>query len=166
MGRIGHDDFAPRLVAACVVIGTYNHQSRQFAMRTRKRIEGELGHTADFRQRPLQCVIQLQISLNGIIRSGRMHIDESLVRSHLLVDFRIIFHCARTQGIEPCIDTEIVCRHIVVVAHNGQFVALRQTQRLLAQQCVGDYGRLLATFGMHLSDMVVGQPVAAPSGTR
>ena len=46
--------------------------------------------------------------------------------SHLLIDLRVIFHCARAQRIESVVYTEVVATHVGIMAHHCQFVAFGQ----------------------------------------
>ncbi len=73
VGGIGHDNLATCLVATSVMISTYHHQAGQLAMSPCKRVQCELGHAADFRQRALQRIVKLEVTLRGRIGSGRVH---------------------------------------------------------------------------------------------
>ena len=54
----------------------------------------------------------------------RMEVLELRQGCHLLVDLRIVLHRTGAEGIEACIDTEVIIREVRVVAHHREFVAL------------------------------------------
>ena len=49
MGRVGHDDFGALGFAISLVVGTDNHQAREFAMSASTRLEGEIVETGEGR---------------------------------------------------------------------------------------------------------------------
>ena len=52
MGRIGYDDLLTRLIATRTMIVVDGHQSRQFSVGTRIRLEGEVCQTREGTERP------------------------------------------------------------------------------------------------------------------
>ena len=103
-----------------------------------------------------------KITLHRLGRSGRMGRRKCAVGGYLLVDFGVIFHGARPEGIKPGVDTEIIGRHVVVVAHHRQLVAFRKPQRLAAKQRFRDLGSFLAAVaGSRAIEMIVGKSIAA-----
>ena len=47
MSRVGHDDLGALGFAISLVVGTDNHQAREFAMSTSTRLEGEIVETGE-----------------------------------------------------------------------------------------------------------------------
>jgi len=63
-----------------------------------------------------------------------MKICNSRTAHHGFVDFRVVFHRARPQGIEACVNTEVVVARIGLMPNYGRFVDFRQFRRIAAQQ--------------------------------
>ena len=122
------------------MIGTDGHQSGKFAVCAGEWVKGEFSHSADFAERALQMPVKCEVPLRVVARSG-VHVGKPWVGGHLLVDFRVIFHGARPERVETRVDAKVVGRHIVVVAHHGQFVGFGEVERSLAQAVGGDFRR-------------------------
>ena len=138
VGAVGHDYFRALAVAALVVVGAYDHESGQLAVGAGEGVEGELAEAADFAQRALQAPVGLEGTL-GVDGVGcRVEAREAGHRGDSLVDFRVIFHCARAQRIEAAVDAEVVGRHACVVAHYCRLVDLGEVERGGAAQCFGE----------------------------
>ena len=133
VGRVGHNHLAALRVAARLMVCADGHQARQLAVSAGKRVEGELAHPPDFAQRILEVPVHLKVALSSLTYSG-MHRGEAGVRRHLLVDLGVVFHRARPQRVESGVHAEIVGRHVVVVAHYGKLVSLRQIGLFGAEQ--------------------------------
>ena len=62
---VGHDNLHALRLATLLMIGTDNHQSGEFTVSTRIRIEGELAQSGKGSERFLQLVIHLEGTLAG-----------------------------------------------------------------------------------------------------
>ena len=131
---VGNDDFGALGIAAAFVIATNHHQSGEFAVCTGKRIKREFAHSGNLRQAALQMIVHRQSTLHGFHILQRVQAGELWKSRHFIVDFRIILHGARAQGIESGVHAEIIVAHIGVVTHHREFVHFRQRRRFLAQQ--------------------------------
>ena len=108
VGRVGDNDLVAGGVAVGVVVGVYDHQARQLAMGAGVRVEGELGHAADFAEELLKGVVGLKGALHRLERLRGMQTGGDGVGGNLLVDFGIVLHRARAQGIEASVNAEVV----------------------------------------------------------
>ena len=107
MGGIGHNHFRTLRVTAQYVILTHHHQTGKLAVCSCIRIEREFGKTRDIGKRALQIVVKFECSLRRILTLQRMQRGKFRHSSHLLVDLRIVFHCATAQWIESGVYTEV-----------------------------------------------------------
>ena len=108
VGRVGDDDFCAFGIAAVTVIGTNDHESGEFAVRSGVGVECETTHASDFGEGRLECVVEFQSPLHvGVVGVG-MQFGEARERRQFLVDFGIIFHRATSEGIESRVDAEVV----------------------------------------------------------
>ena len=101
------------------------------------RIERKLGETADVGESLLQVVVELESSLRcGLVLKG-MQSGELRHGCDLLVDFRIVFHCAASQRIISGIHTEILVGEVGEMTHNVKFRNLGKSGSLFAQKTLG-----------------------------
>ena len=140
MSRVGDEHFRASGVASALVIGADNHQSGEFAMSARTRVQREFAEPGELCQRLLQVVIEHQRRLASLGRLQRMQVGKRLQGGNLLVDDGIVFHRARPERIETVVHTEVVVAEVGVMAHHRELVALGQGCIVLPSQCLGQFG--------------------------
>ena len=117
------------------MIGVDYHQTGQLAVGTGKRIEGEFLHAADFAESSLQRPVDFERALDRRGRLGRMKARDDRVGGEGVAEFGVIFHRTRPQGIEACVDAEVVGGLVGVVAGDRRFVHLGQSGSLATHKC-------------------------------
>ena len=140
VGRVGNEHLSALVVAAAVVIGAYDHKSCELAVCTGAGIESEAAQSCQLGKRLLQVVVDEQRALTRCGALLRMQCGKLFEGPHLLVQGRIVFHSARSQGIEAVVNAEVVVAQIGVVAHYCQFVALGQPSFLAASESLRQLG--------------------------
>ena len=108
VGRVGHEHGVASSILPREMICLDHQQSGQLAVGAGKGIEGELGHAADLAEGALQLPIDGKSALR---RGSRLHRVERGDRARgrkSVVDLGVIFHSARPERVESCVDTEVV----------------------------------------------------------
>ena len=144
MGRIGHDDLGACLIATLLMICLDDHKSGQLSMCTSIRIERKARKTGNLGQRTLYLVINLQAALHIFHRGGRMAIETG-EGTEFLVELRIVLHSTRAQRIEARINTEVIVRHVGVMANHSKFVTLGKNGLALALQDIRHLADTIST---------------------
>ena len=105
--------------------------TRQLAVGSGVRLEGEVCQSRQLAERTLQQYHQRPCSRYRMVGLQGVQVLELRQGRHLLVDFRIVLHGTRAEGVEASIDTKVVIREVRVVTHHRQFVGLGQLGILL-----------------------------------
>ena len=135
---IGHDDLDALCVAAALVVGADDHQSRQLAVSPGEGVEGELSHARQGAERLLQAAIDAERTLHGGGRLQRMERGEGGQGCYLLVDDGVVFHRAAAKRVEAVVDAEVVGTVVGVVSDDGELVTLGQLGIGRTPQGAGD----------------------------
>ena len=125
--RIGHYHDLALKVAAVLVIGADMHKAGQLAVSAGSGLQGERVHTADLAEHLLHIVHQFKAALSHLGVEQGMHVVKQ--GGKLLVDFGIVLHGTRAQGVEAVVHAEVAARKVGVVANKVHFAQLGQGKR-------------------------------------
>ena len=139
--RIRHQDFRALPVLAGPVVGRRDQDAREFAVRARRRLQGERRQPRQGAQHFFQPPEDFQGALRRGVRRGRMQPREAVQRRDFLVGARVVLHRARTQRIKMGVQAKIQPRQSRVVPHHVEFRQFRQARRRLPQRAFRQPGR-------------------------
>ena len=138
MGTVGNDDTGTLGVATQQVVLAHHHESGELAMCTGKGCQGEVGQAGELAQCACRMVVDGQRTLHALLILQGVQTAEGGVVGYLFVDLGVVLHGAAAQGVEACFHTEVLVRHVGVVAHHIQFAHLGELGRSLAKQSFGN----------------------------
>ena len=104
MCAVRNDDLGPPGVTARDMVAADEHEAGELPVCSCARLEGEMGHACDCGKSLVHSFIYL---LGALCRLERMDTGESRHCRDLLVDLRIVLHCAAAERIEAGIHTEV-----------------------------------------------------------
>ena len=94
MSRVGYNHLDALVVVAALMVASDYHQTCQLTVSAGTGIECEVTESGYLRQHLLQPVFRFERSLDAILRLQRVQVGEVMVCGCLLVDGRIVLHCA------------------------------------------------------------------------
>ena len=107
-------------------------------MCTGKRRQGKVGQSGEFAQCAGCMVVDGQCPLHTLLILQRVQTAEGRMVGYLLVYLGVVLHGAAAQGVEARLYTEILIRHVGIVAHHIQFAHFGELGRSLAKQIGGN----------------------------
>src|SRR5208337_433971 len=137
MRRVRYEDFGAPL-PTLLVVRTDHHHARELPLRSRRRLERYPVHPADLGQVLLEVMEEVEKTLRQCHRLEGMGAREAGKRSHRFVELRVVFHGARSEGIEAEVDGVVPsgdARKVADHIHLGEF---RQTLAIRAQKRRGE----------------------------
>ena len=115
---VRYDDLVTLCVASVCVVSLDQQQARELTVSSGCRLEGNTGHARDLAKELLEFADQLVCALYGMSRLQRMQLGESRKSRHLLIDPRVVLHCAGAERIESVVDSVCsLCKSCVVSSH-------------------------------------------------
>ncbi len=108
--------------------------SRELAVRARRRLQRDRLHAGDVEQTLLQQIDDFENALRQRLRPVRMRLCQPLDPGHKLIHARVVLHRARAQRIHPQIDRVVPRRESCEVANDLDLAQLRQQPRRLAMR--------------------------------
>ena len=108
-------------LAVVLVQGTRQQHSGELAVRSRRRLQGDVREPGDLRQRLLQAPHQLERALRVRRILERVQARVAGQRRDPLVQLRVVLHRARPERVEACVEIEVALRQPVVVADDLRF---------------------------------------------
>ena len=136
MRAVRDKHLAAMRIPALPVIRPRHQHPREFAVRPRHRRKAAARHPCYLRQPLLQLPHQPKRPLNRAVRLMRMNLGESGQPRNLVVDLRVVLHCATAQRIEVVINGKVELANLRKVADDLPLAHLRKVQ-VLAQHIAG-----------------------------
>ena len=134
VGAVGDDDLGAGHVAAAHMVRADQHETRQLAVGTGARVEGERVHAGNLGEGLVHLFIDLADTGDGGVGHQRMEGGEAGHGGHLLVDLGIVLHRAGAERIEARIHAEVHLGEVVVVADHLGLADLGKPGRSAATQ--------------------------------
>ena len=144
VGGIGHDDLCSFQIAFFAMICLDQQKAGKFAMCAGCGLKRNRVHAGDLAEIFLQRVADYVAAFNGIGILQRVDAGEARKSRCFFVDLRIIFHCARAEGIKSVIYAVGLLGQLGVVAVHFGLGQLGQSQCRFPSGCVRDDDRHIA----------------------
>ena len=126
MGGIGYQHLAPAGLASLLEPAPDHHDATELAMGACRRLERHRVHAGDFLEVLTQFVDELKRSLGRVPRRERVNVGEAGKPRGALVDFGVVLHRARAEGVETAVDVMVEGREPDKVAGDVDFTQLGQ----------------------------------------
>ena len=130
---IRNQDFLSWL-APGLVIRANHEDSRQFAVRSRCRLQADGIHSADLRKASFKAILYFESSLDLLVRHVGVCERKPVQACHPLIDLGVVFHRARAERIEPEIDVVVPGRQAGEVPNDIDLAEFRHTRYAAAEQ--------------------------------
>ena len=114
----------------------------EFAVRARRRLQGDGVHAGNLEQTLLQKLDDFHDPLRQRVRAVGMRVGQTLDARNVLVHPRVVFHGARAQRIHPEVDGIIPRREPREVADDLDLAQFGQQARRLAMRLAEQCGRV------------------------
>ena len=120
MSRRWHNDLSPRIIATGLVISADHGNTGKLALGAGHGCQRYTTHAGDVFENFLQVMHARQMTLTGRLWRQRVTTQETRQTGGLMRPSRVVLHGARTQGLEPGVESIILTGKFCVMPHGLQ----------------------------------------------
>ena len=134
VSSVRYDDLVTLCVASVCVVSLDQEKSGELTVSSGCRLECNSCHACDLAEEFLEVSDQLVCALYSVCRLERMQLGESRKSRHLLIDPRVVLHCAGAERIESVVDSVSSLSKSCVVSSHLVLRDLREMRLLLTKR--------------------------------